>query len=354
MRYPSLDALRGLDILFIIGLDTVLRRLAGLMPEGELRHEIYRQMGHVAWEGLTLYDLIFPLFVLISGAAMYFSVSRGREIGRSRVATIARLWQRAAILIICGWLVNGPLLWRLSEMRYASVLGLIGISCALAGCAALFLRRLWQIGGSALLILLAVGIAQTMGGDMTPTGCLNARVDALLCPGVLHSGSYDPEGPLCILSATALCLLGYCAGAFLSVRKHSRLRISCAMGILGALLLLIGQSCGPVIKGIWTPSFTLSAAGIGYMLLAAFHLLCDSARGAVWCLPLRIVGVNALFIYLVTHVLPFADIVERIFGGGIRELLPPSIAPLAHALCYLALAWTLCYALWKKNIFIKA
>ena len=73
-------------------------------------------------------------------------------------------------------------------MRYASVLGLIGISCALAGSVVIGLRRKWAVPILATAILVVVWSLQAFGGDMIPEGCFNAKVDAVFCPGVLYSG----------------------------------------------------------------------------------------------------------------------------------------------------------------------
>ena len=354
-RVLSLDALRGLDMLMIIGMSETLHALAGRLP-GECGAWLAGQMGHVEWCGLTAYDLVFPLFVFISGAVMHISLDRGAKRGCSKLMLSRKLWTRAALLTMLGWLVNGGLTWELHSMRFASVLGLIGISCAVAGCLAMALRRWWKLALAAGLILLAVGLLQLYGGDMTPEGCVNARVDALLCPGVLHHGCLDPEGPLCIASAVALCLCGMLAGRALcagSQRWAERRRTGLALAGLGVLLLVAALGCGFVIKKIWTPAFVLSSAGVGFLLLALFHYVFDSKRGAAWSMPLRVVGANALFIYLVTHVLPFGELSQRIFCGLQQALLPADWLSVARPLCSLLLAWLLCFWLWRRRIFIK-
>jgi len=71
-RMVSLDALRGLDMLFIIGLDALVYRLAPLYPDSSAWRMIREQMGHRAWEGMTVYDMIFPPFVFLAGVSMSF------------------------------------------------------------------------------------------------------------------------------------------------------------------------------------------------------------------------------------------------------------------------------------------
>ena len=123
--------------------------------------------------------------------------------------------------------------------------------------------------------------------------------------------------------------------------------------MLGVFLLVVSLCSGFVIKKIWTPAFVLSSAGVGFLLLALFHYVFDNERGAAWSTPLRVVGANALFIYLVTHILPFGELSQRIFCGLQHKLLPADWLSVARPLCSLLLAWLLCFCLWRRRIFIK-
>lgn len=352
-RMVSVDALRGLDMLFIIGLDALVYRLAPLYPDNAAWRLIREQMGHRVWEGLTLYDTVFPLFVFLAGISMSFSLQRQMGSGRSIGRILGKLWWRALVLVVLGWVINGPLSWDTSQMRYASVLGLIGLSGALAGSWVVLSRsRMKGVLTAAGVILAAVGAAQWFGGDMMPDSCFNSKADTLLCPGVLHSGCYDPEGPLCILSACALSLLGY-AGGLLLTRPDKGAIKRCAI-LLSAGILLMGAGMQlPVIKGIWTPGFVLSCGGIGMLLIGVLHPLTDVMGITTWCKPLVIVGSNALFIYMVTHLFSFTSLAERLSCGLLRSMLPAALLPAAYAAGALLLAWLLCLFLYRRGIFIR-
>ena len=129
-RLHSLDALRGLDMLIILGLDALVLLLASRNPESAFLQEAARQMTHARWEGLHLYDLVFPVFVFISGVSMSFSLGKYTSGNASSAPGLLHLWKRALVLAFLGLLVNGTLTWT-DSMRYASVLGLIGFSCAM-------------------------------------------------------------------------------------------------------------------------------------------------------------------------------------------------------------------------------
>lgn len=349
----SLDALRGLDMLFIIGLDALVYRIAPLYPDNRVWQTIREQMGHRVWEGLTVYDLVFPLFVFLAGISMSFSLRRQMSDGHSTVRILGKCWRRALVLVVLGWVINGPLSWDASQMRFASVLGLIGISGALAGSWVVLSRsRLKGALTGACLILAVVGITQWLGGDMTPGGCFNSKADALLCPGVLHSGCYDPEGPLCIVSATALCLLGYATGLHLTRPDMGTFKRCALLLSAGGLLLGAGLQL-PVIKGIWTSGFVLSCGGIGMLLLGVLHPVTDVTGCRAWCKPLVVVGSNALFIYMVTHLFSFSALAERLGCGVLNRLLPAVWLPAGYAAGALVLAWLLCLFLYRRGIFIK-
>ncbi len=351
-RLYSLDALRGLDMLCIAGLELLVWALALTFPHSVVLQWCAAQFRHCAWEGLTLYDLIFPLFVFLAGVSMSFSLSRGG----CAAAASWRLLRRAVLLIILGWAVNGVVTLD-SGMRYASVLGLIGLSCLIGGLVCLFAG--WRGAAvTAILVLAGVGVWQCHYGELTPAGSINAYLDNMLLPGRLHNGCYDPEGVLCVISAVAMNLLGMLSGVWL---RHASGALSRVAGLLlvGGVLFALGYyalpSLGyPCIKNIWTSSFVLAGAGISMMLLGLFHVLVDvlPGGGAV-SMPLRVVGMNALVCYLLTHVVDFAALTNRLFCGACRLLVPAGSQRIAMAVAFTLLIWSILYLFYRRRIFFK-
>ena len=85
-RLQSLDALRGFDMLFIMGFASLVVAVCGLWPNA-VTDSIASQMGHASWDGFTHHDTIFPLFLFIAGVSFPFrfpsSVRWGCRPGRS-------------------------------------------------------------------------------------------------------------------------------------------------------------------------------------------------------------------------------------------------------------------------------
>lgn len=351
-RLASLDVLRGADMSIIIGVDMLLRSLAGHFNGNEVWQKLAWHMGHAAWSGLRIYDMVFPLFVFIAGIAMSLSMQKNHRQGRRGWWQLGKMWKRALILVILGWLVNGALSWDSNSMRYASVLGLIGISCAMAGSLGLLVRStLWRAIAAGIIVA-CVWVLQFFGGDMSPSGCINAWVDQHYLPGILHYTVLDPEGPLCIVSATALALSGMVCGDIITRVQKRLLRLGLLAGLSG-IFIAGGLFCGPIIKNIWSTGFTISMIGWGFLFMAAAHLIVDICGWSKWCFPLRIIGMNALFIYICTHILPFEALTARVFSGSIRLLVPEAWCNVAHYTAYIILAWLLCYFLYRRRIFIK-
>jgi hypothetical protein len=80
-RVASVDALRGFTRFWIIGADGAAKALAemlsgkGTIPSAA-GNIIGEQFEHAEWDGLRFYDLIFPLFIFVTGGAIVFSLTR--------------------------------------------------------------------------------------------------------------------------------------------------------------------------------------------------------------------------------------------------------------------------------------
>ena len=113
-RLESLDALRGLNTALIIGLSTALWGIYTACPT-PFWEDVRYQMGHAPWEGLRVYDIIFPLFVYLSGISLNFSVRKRGSSGTGNAKLLLHMWYRAIVLVLLGILVNGPLLWDIAD-----------------------------------------------------------------------------------------------------------------------------------------------------------------------------------------------------------------------------------------------
>lgn len=355
-RLHSLDALKGIDMLCIIGLDGFMHVLPSAFPNSDICSQLASWFYHSSWEGFNSYDLIFPLFVFLSGISMSLSLRKRMETGSNRLRLCGDMVKRGFTLALIGMVMNGFLSFHFSEIRYPSVLGLIGVAYMLGGLLVLWLRTPLKIALASVGILLGVAILQILGGDFSQAGNVNAIIDRAILPGKLHGGVFDPEGIVCMVSASFLTLQGYLAGTILRDETLSpKVKILRFIGGGGIPLivsaLLLGNSMIPIIKPMWTSSFNLLACGCSFVLFGLFYWLVDVLNWKKLSTPFEVIGFNALAIYVGQHFINFPWINDQLFGG-IAGLFP-AFSGLILAGTVILLKWYVLLRMKNANICIK-
>src|SRR6476659_1654398 len=92
-RLYSLDALRGFDMFWIMGAEEIVHAMSKATGSS-FWQGFSAQLTHPAWHGFAFYDLIFPLFLFMSGVATPYSVGRELEKGKSRQQLLLRVIKR--------------------------------------------------------------------------------------------------------------------------------------------------------------------------------------------------------------------------------------------------------------------
>lgn len=353
-RVQSVDALRGFDMFWIIGGDALVHLLA-LATGWRVLAALSDQLRHAAWQGFHAYDLIFPLFMFLSGVSLALSAARRLALPGGGARMLAGAGRRALLLIGLGVIYNFGWSMDPARFRLASVLGQIGL--AYLGAALVFvLWRGWRARlAAALTVLAMVAAAQWLvpvpghgAGQFTALGSVNGWIDRALLPGRLHGGSYDPEGLLCVLSSLSVTLAGGLAG-MLMLARPSRPAWP-ALAAAGVGLTLAGLALSPVypiVKALWTVPFNLVAAGLSMLLLALFHGVIDGRPPPAWARAFVVIGANAIGIYMAARFLAYP-----LFAQAAAPVMPPlagaGLVALVIAAEWLALRW--CYRrgwLWK-------
>ena len=362
-RLASLDALRGFDMIWIAGADSLGSALANI-DGGPAARVLARQLDHVAWAGLHFYDLVFPLFVFLMGVAIPFSLTR--MVGASgRPAAVRRILRRAVLLILLGIFYYGGLSHPISDVRWAGVLQRFGLCYLGAGLLFLYVRPRGLAAACALLLvgywaLLAFVPVPGIGAGHFEEGRNLANwLDRMYLPGRKWDGDHDPEGILSTLPAVASCLLGVLCGLWLRDARASPLRRAGVLAAAGAALLALGLLWGipfPVVKKLWTSSFVLVTGGISALAMAAFYLVIDVWRVRSWASPFVWVGANALTIYLLSNIVDFGALARRFTGGNVTSWLDglrPGLSGLAEALFSIFLCFAVAGFLYRRKVFIR-
>lgn len=361
-RLLSLDALRGFDMFWIISGEGIFHGLANVVMNNHgLIHNaqdwtiatnthlslterlivgISNQLHHTPWNGFTFYDMIFPLFIFISGVSMPFSYHKyfnETKSAKKKAATkklYFALIKRTLLLILLGMVVNGLLQWQGYEnTRFASVLGRIALATFFAAVIylnySLRIQLLWFAGilcGYCVLMLF-VPVPGYGAGILSPAGNLSSYIDQQFLPGKLHRISYDPEGLLSTIPAIASALLGVFTGQFLksTFRSISPQKKAFYLLIAGLVLLIAGLAWNtffPINKNMWTSSFVLFAGGWSVLLFAIFYYIIDVSGHQRWSLPFIWIGTNSILIYIAAHgLVNFESSTRFLFGGLINQAI---------------------------------
>ena len=126
-RVMSVDALRGFDMFWILGADSLVYALNRMSPSRPTQF-LATQLEHADWEGFHVYDLIFPLFVFLAGVSLVFSLGRLLERG-GRAEALKRVFRRSILLFILALIYSGgasnawPDIRLMGEIMDAAVIG---------------------------------------------------------------------------------------------------------------------------------------------------------------------------------------------------------------------------------------
>ncbi len=368
-RRISVDLLRGLAVLLMI----LVNHIGTGTPA-------FRQLLHASWHGWTLADLVFPIFLFVVGVSIPLALGPRLASGTATRAALARKsLRRAAILVGIGLLLHAFPFWtlELARWRFPGVLQRIGLVYLGAALTFLYLdRRQRMIGAFAILALywlamLTIPVPGFGAGELSPTGNLAAWIDQKILGSHTwrHApGPGDPEGLLTTLPAIVTALLGISAGELLSNRALST-KCSLSFFVPGFVLLFTGFFLNPWIpinKQLWTPSFVLFTAGIGWIALELLEKLPQALTSGGLFAPLRWAGQNALALFVGSSALArllFAirldtdsgrvHLFRYLFQSVYEPTLPTYVDSLAYASTFL-LFWTF-VAWWldRKKIYIK-
>lgn len=364
-RLTSLDVFRGITIALMILVNN---------PGGA---EYYSFLQHASWNGWTLADLVFPLFVFIVGMSIPFAFMSKLDQGMSRRKLLTRVVRRTIILFILGLFINGFPIFDPVTFRIMGVLQRIALCYLFASLVFLLLKPKWRIYLT-IAILTVYWMLMTLipvpgygPGVLTEDGNLAGFVDRLLLNGHIYTytSTYDPEGLLSTLPAVATALIGVLAGQYLKSSDRPQKKTANLL-FFGGISLVIGfiwDFWFPINKNLWTSSYVAFTGGVALILFATCFFIIDAKGYIAWTKPFTMLGRNSIFIYVLSEIvnltliyanIPIAEntslspkslIYERLFASWAGPLHGSFI----YALAYLAFCWAIAAILYRKRIFVK-
>ncbi|MEP1490195.1 MAG: DUF5009 domain-containing protein [Algibacter sp.] len=321
-RLLSIDVLRGFDMLIIIFAD----RFFAHLHEGsqtEFTKVLATQFEHPEWFGFHFYDIVMPLFLFVVGVVIPFSMERRvQEIG-NKSKLYPHLIRRFIILFILGWIVQGNLLhFDIEEFQiFSNTLQAIAVGYLFTCVAYIHLNKMARymlfiacLAVYALLLEFA-GVPGIGNSQLLPDKNIAIYIDRFVF-GDFDDG-YQYTWLLSGLGFLATTLSGLFAGEVLR-SKLPRERVARNLMLIGGGAIILGlllSTVHPIVKKLWNSSFVLFSSGICFLLLALFYWFIDVKGYNKWSKPLRIIGVNAITAYVISHVINFPEISKEFLFG---------------------------------------
>jgi predicted acyltransferase len=371
-RLQSIDVLRGICVGGMIM----------VMNAGNWSY-VYAPLKHAEWNGVTPTDMIFPAFLFLTGLSMTFSFAKRSERGESAAALRWHVLARSVTLVALGLVLNAFQLIETPGLRIPGVLQRIGICYMGGGLYFLAVRerpyavRLISGVGGIFALLAAYWALMTLvpvpgygAGRLDATGNLGAFIDRSVF-GPVHlwfwgGRTWDPEGLLSSLPATANVLAGVVAGEWL--RGFGRRR-TLGLVVAGVALVLTAVALNtliPINKKIWTPSFMLFSSGVSLVSFCIVHWLVDERLWRWGLTPALVFGTNAILGYSIANALnPLLSLVHLPLAGGgsvkppefvfrhLSDWMNPCNASLGYALMFVAVNLCILLPLYHRRIFLR-
>ncbi|HET7220240.1 MAG TPA: hypothetical protein VFJ02_19430 [Vicinamibacterales bacterium] len=386
VRLTSLDVFRGATMLFMASEILEIAHVARQFPANGFARFLASALDHREWVGCAPWDLIQPAFMFMVGVALPFSVASRTARGQTFARMFGHSVVRALILIALGIFLRSQHRPQ-TYFTFEDVLTQIGLGYVFLFLLAWARPRIQLI--AAVLILIAYWAAFALyplpaaGFDTTTVGVRpdwphhlqgfaahwDKNTNVAHYADVWFLNLFPRERPfayngggyltLNFVPSLATMIFGLLAGGRLRSRLDDRQKVTSllawgAAGIAaGALLHLLGVC--PIVKRIWTPSWTLFSAGWVTIMLGALYYLIDVKGLRRWTWPFVVVGANSIAMYTLVHVA--AEYVERSLvihlGRAPFELFGAAFAPIALGACALATFWLILYWMYRQRVFVR-
>ena len=384
-RLTSLDAYRGFVMFLMMAEVLHLCRVARALPESGFWKILCYQQSHVEWIGCSLHDLIQPSFSFMVGVALPFSIASRAARGQSGVRMTLHAFWRALLLVLLGVFLRSTGSAQ-TNWTFEDTLSQIGL-----GYGALFLlgfrpmRDQWIALGLILIGYWAafalypappefdyakVGVPvdwpHLMSGFAAhwnknsnlswvfDTWFLNLFPRAK--PFEFNGGGY---ATLSFIPTLGTMILGLIAGGMIRSERPPMAKVKWLVigGIIGlasgALLGMLGMC--PVVKQIWTPSWTLYSGGWCFLLLAGFYSIIDVIGIKRWAFPLVVIGMNSIAAYCIAHLFDgfFFKNLKTHLGPGAFKLFGDAYEPFVQGAAVLLVFWLILYWMFRKKLFLR-
>jgi heparan-alpha-glucosaminide N-acetyltransferase len=341
---------------------------------------------HVPWRGCSLHDLIQPAFSMLVGIALPFSIAsrrlRGETFGRMLVHA---LWRSVALIVL------GIFLRSLGRQQtywtFEDTLTQIGLGytflfllafASLRVQVAAFIVILVGFWGAFVLYPLpppdfdyaTVGVRPEWPHLMT--GLLahfNKNSNLAWAFDVWFLNLFPRQSPfrfngggwstLSFVPTLATMVIGLWVGRWLQEKKAPTDTLR-GLIVGGVALTLAGLALDwvglcPIVKRIWTSSYTLYSGGLVIVMFAAFYAAIEWRGWTRWSFPLLVIGANSIAVYVMSWTIEHfvTSALVRHLGAAPFAVLGPPFEPVLRGLGTLLVFWGILFWMYRRKIFLR-
>ena len=392
VRNVAIDAYRGLVMLLMMAEVLQLSRVSAAYPNSLFWKVLAWNQTHTEWFGCSLHDTIQPGFSFLVGVALPYSIASRMAKGASFAQLFRHTLWRSFALAALGVFLRS-MNHSITYFTFEDTLSQIGFGYPflfLLGYFSSKVRSLKWVWVTLAIILVgywllwavypaapanfdwpSVGVSAQWNAQHNYIGFaahwnknynFGNRFDQWFLnlfprehPFVYNEGGYLT---LSFIPTLGTMILGLIAGRWLRDAGPKipikKMLLAGVGGIALGLALHYSGIC-PVVKRIWTPSWTIFSGGICFLFLAAFSWIIDVKGFRKWAFPLVVIGMNSIAAYCIAHFF------EEFFINTFRIHLGPNFFAFAGAglqpfftgaavlLCY----WLMLFWMYRRKLFLK-
>jgi predicted acyltransferase len=384
-RLVSLDAFRGLVMVLMLAEVMRLPEVAQAFPHSLFWRIVGFNTEHVEWQGCSLHDLIQPAFSFLVGAALPFSIASRRKKGQSFGVMVGHAAWRAILLIVLGIFLRSLHSGK-TYFTFEDTLTQIGL-----GYVCLFLLGFTRVRTQVITLVLIlilfwaafalypaplanfdyprVGVPHNWEHNYTgflshwnKNSNLSWAFDVWFLnlfprehPFVFNEGGWST---LSFIPTLGTMILGLLTGEWLKSTRTKQQKLR-GMAVAGLALLLLGLSCQwagicPIVKRVWTSSYTLYSGGWVVLILAAFYALIELRGWRRWAFPLLVVGMNSIAVYAMSWTMTgfVGDALDRHIGP-LFSIAGGTFQSVLHGFAVMLTFWLILLWMYRRKIFLR-
>jgi len=385
VRNVAVDAYRGLVMLLMMGEVLRFSEISRAFPSSTFWHILAWNQTHVEWAGMSLHDTIQPGFTFLAGVSLPYSIRSRRRKGESFSRMLFHTLWRSVLLVALGIFLRStesPITY----FTFEDTLTQIGLGYTFAFLLA-FARPRWQwIATGAILFgywlawalypapganfnYAAVGVPTDwhhlytgFAAHWNKNSNLGQAFDVWFLnlfprtsPFRFNEGGYLT---LSFVPTLGTMLLGLIGGRWFvesAPKIPFRKFLLAAAGLIALGCLFHFTGICPIVKRIWTPSWTLFSGGVCFLFLSAFSWIVDAKGHRRLAFPLVVVGMNSIAAYLIAHL--WEEFVQNTFrihlGPRVLNAFGTAVEPLVLGSLTLMAYWLVLFWMYRRKLFLR-